>query len=310
MVKVLFAPLQGYTDSIYRRLHNKYFGGIDKYYAPYLRFEPNKEPKKSAITELLPENNSAIKLIPQLLGKDIDLFLFHINRLKNQGYEYVNWNLACPYPMVYNRGFGSGLLQDPELIDDILSQIIPKIEIPISIKCRLGFDDKNEIHKLIEVFNRHDLQEIIVHARTAKQMYKGNASPDYFNEVLSESKNELIYNGDIRTVDDYIRLKEMFGAEPDKIMIGRGLLQNPFLANELNGVLVSKIEKQFILHAFHEELFSDYNNKLEKSHLLRKMQTFWEYFSFNFDSQRKAYKLIKKASTIEKYTNRVDEIFN
>ena len=309
MVKVLFAPLQGYTDSIYRRLHNKYFGGIDKYYAPYLRFEPNKEPKKSVLKELLPENNRGLELVPQLLGKDTDLFLFHINRLESQGYKSVNWNLACPYPMVYKRGFGSGLLQSPELIDIILSQIIPKISIPISIKCRLGFDDENEIHKLIEVFNRHDLKEIIVHARTAKQMYKGKASPEIFNEVLLQSKNELIYNGDIQTVDDYIRLKEIIGAEPNKIMIGRGLLQNPFLANELNGVFLPKVEKQSILRAFHDEIYFEYSNKLEKSHILRKMQTFWEYFSYNFDNQHKVYKLIKKASTIEKYSNRVDEIF-
>ncbi len=309
MVKVLFAPLQGFTDSIYRRLHNKYFGGVDKYYAPYLRFEPNKEPKKSAISELLPENNKGLYLVPQLLGKDVDLFLYHINRLDSQGYKSVNWNLACPYPMVYKRGFGSGLLQTPELIDNILSQIIPKTAIPISIKCRLGFDDKNEIYKLIEVFNRHDLKEIIVHARTAKQMYKGDASPEYFNRMLLKSKNELVYNGDIRSVADYMRLREVIGVEPSKIMIGRGLLQNPFLANELNGVFLAKDEKQFILRAFHDEILFEYNNKLEKSHILRKMQSFWEYFSYSFDNQRKVYKLIKKANNIEKYTTRVDEMF-
>ena len=309
MVKVLFAPLQGYTDSIYRRLHNKYYGGVDKYYAPYLRFEPNKDPKKSVVTDLLPENNNSINLIPQLLGKDIDLFLFHINRLKEQGYDFVNWNLACPYPMVYKRGFGSGLLQTPEMIDLILSQIIPKIEIPLSIKCRLGFEDRNEIHELIDVFNNHKLKEIIIHARTAKQMYKGEANPDSFKEVISKSKNELIYNGDIRTVDDFNHLKNTLSIEPQKIMIGRGLLQNPFLANELNNIHLPEKEKLKIHRAFHDEIFHHYNQKLEKSHILKKMQTFWEYFSYNFNNQHKAYKVIKKASSIEKYSMRVDELF-
>jgi len=62
MIKVLFAPLQGYTDAIYRQLHNKHFGGIDKYYAPYLRFEPNKDPKNSVLNDLLPENNKGLDI--------------------------------------------------------------------------------------------------------------------------------------------------------------------------------------------------------------------------------------------------------
>ena len=125
--------------------------------------------------------------------------------------------------MVYKRGFGSGLLQSPEIIYKLLSEIIPKIEIPLSIKCRLGFDSKNEINKLIEIFNDFELQEIIIHARTAKQLYKGNASPRYFNSVFDKSKNKLIYNGDINSITDYNNLSEILGHKPNKIMIGREL---------------------------------------------------------------------------------------
>ena len=310
MIKVQFAPLQGYTDAIYRQLHNKHFGGINKYYAPYLRFEPNKDPKKSVLNDLLPDNNQGIDLVPQLLGKDISLFVSHTKKLQDQGYTSINWNLACPYPMVYNRGFGSGLLQSPEIINKLLSEIIPNIEIPLSIKCRLGFDSKNEINGLIDVFNNHELQEIIIHARTAKQLYKGKASPKYFNSVTSKSKNKLIYNGDINTIGAYNKLSEILGHKPNKIMIGRGLLQNPFLAKELNGVHYDDKYKKKTLQAFHKEIYSLYNDKLEKSHILRKMQTFWEYFSYNFENQHKVYKIIKKTVNIKKYEERTQEIFN
>ena len=309
MIKVLYAPLQGYTDAIYRNLHNKYFGGISSYYAPYLRFEPNKDPKNSVINDLLPDNNKDIDLIPQLLGKDVSLFIEHTNKLQEQGYSSVNWNLACPYPMVYKRGFGSGLLQTPEIINELLSKIIPNIEIPLSIKCRLGFESKNEIQGLIDVFNNHNLQEIIIHARTAKQLYKGQASPKYFNSVINKSKNKLIYNGDINTIADYNKLSEILGHNPDKIMIGRGLLQNPFLASELNGMHYDSEYKKKTLRAFHDDIYRQYNKKLEKSHILRKMQTFWEYFSYNFENQRKVYKVIKKAVNIQKYEERVEEVF-
>jgi len=309
MIKVLFAPLQGYTDAIYRRLHNKHFGGINKYYAPYLRFEPNKEPKNSVINDLLPNNNKDINLIPQLLGNDITLFIEHTKKLQEQGYTSVNWNLACPYPMVYKRGFGSGLLKSPETINELLSEIIPNIEIPLSIKCRLGFDSKNEINELINIFNNHELQEIIIHARTAKQMYKGSASPKYFNSVLSKSKNKIIYNGDINTIANYNTLSEILGHKPDKIMIGRGLLQNPFLANELNGIQYEAEHKLKTLREFHDDILYHYNEKLEKSHILKKMQTFWEYFSYNFENQPKVYKKIKKAVNMQKYEEKVLEIF-
>ena len=309
MIKVQFAPLQGYTDATYRNLHNKYFGGIDKYFTPYLRFEPNKEPKKSVIRDLLAENNEGVNTVPQLLGKDINLFLEHTNKLQEQGYKELNWNLACPYPMVYKRGFGSGLLQTPEIIEEILEQILPQINVPFSVKCRLGFENENEISKLIETFNKFDLKEVIVHARTAKQMYKGEANPHIFKDVYSSSKNPLIYNGDINSVDDFKNLSNILEFEPSTIMIGRGLLKNPFLAQEINGNFIDEKEKLSVLRNFHDELFSEYEERLEKPHLLTKMQKFWEYFSFNFENQPKTHKKIKKASSIKKYNERIYEIF-
>ena len=310
MTKILYAPLQGFTDATYRVLHNKYFGGIDEYYAPYLRFETTKDPKKAVLKDMLPENNKGINLIPQLLGNDPSLFIEHTKRLQDDGYKTINWNLACPYPMVHKRGFGSGLLKTPELLHELLSEIIPKIELPLSLKCRLGFESKNEIHTLINTFNDFDLKEIIIHARTAKQLYKGRASMEYFNKALLESKNSLIYNGDIKSVTDFEKLNTIIDTKPRKLMIGRGLLENPFLANEINNITIEKEEKTNTLREFHDEIFENYNSKLEKSHILKKMQTFWEYFSYTFEEQHKVNKKIKKTSNIHKYHEMVDEVFN
>ena len=302
-MKIYFAPLQGYTDAPYRNLHNKYFGGIDKYFTPYLRFEPNKEPKKSVIKDLLPENNEGINIVPQLLGKDINLFTEHCKNIEQQGYKEINWNLACPFPMVYKRGFGSGLLQKPKEIGEILEKVLPKVNLPLSIKCRLGFEDKNDIFEIIEILNNFALDEIIIHARTAKQMYKGEANFNIFKEVLPNSKNKLIYNGDIKSQDDLINLE----INTDRIMIGRGLLENPFLAKEINEELIeNKIQT---IEDFHSELYSVYEERLEKSHLLTRMQKHWEYLSHSFVNQHKVHKLIKKASSIKKYDERISEIF-
>jgi len=308
MISIHFAPLQGYTDAIYRQLHNKYFGGIEKYYTPYLRFEPNKQPKKSVIKDLLPENNIGLNLVVQLLGKDIDLFIEHCKALEQQGYKEINWNLACPFPMVYKSGFGSGLLQNPKEISNILEKVLPKINLPLSIKCRLGFENENEIFDIINELNNFNLLEIIVHTRTAKQMYKGETIPSAFKDVSPKSKNKLIYNGDIKSEEDLDILSEEFMIKPETIMIGRGLLQNPFLAEELNRKTITN--KKNILENFHSELYSAYEEKLEKSHLLTRMQKHWEYLSHSFVNQHKVHKLIKKASSIKKYDERIFEIFS
>ena len=304
MKSIYFAPLQGYTDATYRNLHNKYFGGIEKYYTPYLRFEPKKEPKKSVIKDLLPENNTGLNIIPQLLGKDINLFIEHCKTLEQQGYKEVNWNLACPFPMVYKRGFGSGLLQYPKEISNILEKVIPKINLPLSIKCRLGFDNETDIFNIIDEFNKFKLLEIIVHTRTAKQMYKGEANFNIFEEIEKISDNMLVYNGDIVNIQSLEKLNN----NQSNIMIGRGLLQNPFLAKEINGELIKN--KKEIFQNFHSELYSTYEGKLEKSHLLMRMQKHWEYLSHSFINQHKVNKKIKKASSIKKYNDRILEIFS
>jgi len=303
-MKIYFAPLQGYTDYIYRNLHNKYFGGIEKYYTPYLRFEPNKQPKKSVIKDLLPENNTGLNIVPQLLGKDINLFIEHCKTIEQQGYKEINWNLACPFPMIYKRGFGSGLLQNTEEINRILEKVLPQIKLPLSIKCRLGFENEDDIFDIIEELNSFNLLEIVVHTRTAKQMYKGTANFNIFEDIKKISKNNLVYNGDIVNLQSLKKLK----TNQDKIMIGRALLQNPFLAKELNNVIIKN--KKEILKKFHSELYLEYEKKLEKPHLLTKMQKHWEYFSHSFVNQHKVYKLIKKASSIKKYDERISSIFS
>jgi tRNA-dihydrouridine synthase len=309
-MKLHLAPLQGYTTADSRNLHAKYFGGIDKYYSPYLRFEPDKALKKSVLKDILPENNEKINFVPQVLGTDTDLFIQLAKQFENYGYTEINWNLGCPYPMVTKRGFGSALLQNPEKVKQILETILPQINIELSIKCRLGFENDNEIFKLIEILNDFPIKEITVHTRTAKQMYKGEANPNAFIPIIEKSKHKLIYNGDIKTTDDITNLNNLFDNKINDFMIGRGLLMNPFLAQEIKGNTFDETEKLKLIREFVNELFEIYSDKLQPSHLVQRMTTHWEYLSFMFESQHKTFKKIKKAKSISKYKIAVNEIFH
>ncbi len=309
MHEIYFGPLQGYTDYIYRNLHQKYFGGVSKYFTPYLRFEPNKLCKKSVLNDLHPDNNLNQNIVPQVLGTDINKFINVCKIIQDWGYKEINWNLGCPYPMVTKRGYGSGILNNPEKVDKILDTILKETNLNFSIKCRLGFENENEIFDLLKVYNKYPLSEVTIHTRTAKQMYKGFANPDSFNEIIKESKHKLIYNGDIINPKDLNSLDNKFVQNINSWMIGRGLLQNPFLAKEINGEILDSNFKKEMFEKFYYELFEAYNSKLQPSHILMRMQTHWEYFSFLFENQRKVYKSIKKAKSIFVYEQRVKDIF-
>ena len=242
------------------------------------------------------------------MGSDTELFVDLAKQFKAMGYRELNWNLGCPYPMVTKRGFGSALLSKPEQVKVILDAVLPKIEIPLSIKTRLGFEQPDEIEQLIEVLNAYPILELTIHSRTVKQMYKGKASPILFAPLIARSKHALVYNGDLNTVKDIANCNMLFEDRIGAYMLGRGLLMNPFLASELKGETFSMEAKIEVIRDFHSELFELSRSKLESSHLLGRMQAHWEYLSFIFENQHKAFKQIKKAKRIDKYLSVIDEL--
>ena len=310
MHKIHFGPLQGFTNHVYRKLHQKYFGGVDKYYSPYLRFEKGKDFKKSAFRDLLPENNQGINFVPQVLGNDVSLFADVLRQIEDWGYKEVNWNLGCPYPMVTKRGFGSCLVSKPEDVQVILEEVLPKTNLKLSVKCRLGLVDENEIYELINILNQFEIEELTVHTRIAKQLYKGKANPELFIPLIEKSNHKLIYNGDIIKTSDIEVLDAKFENKQEEYMIGRGLLMNPFLASEIKGNITSIDEKKSTLKMFHSELYQSYEENLQSSHLLNTMRSQWEYLSFMFEDQHKTYKKIKKAKSIKRYNDAVAEVFS
>ncbi|MEN8886264.1 MAG: tRNA-dihydrouridine synthase, partial [Winogradskyella sp.] len=117
---LLSSPLQGFTDFRFRNAFNHYFGGIDTFYAPYIRFNNKLIIKNSYKIDLQLQNNTELEVIPQIMTNSADEFLFVVDYIQELGYKELNWNLGCPYPMVTNRGMGSGLICDPEKINHIL----------------------------------------------------------------------------------------------------------------------------------------------------------------------------------------------
>ncbi len=309
MIRLYSSPLQGYTDFRFRNAFQKYFGGIDQYYAPYIRLNGKGEIKPSNERDILPANNKSLKLVPQLMTKDAEEFLFIAKYVQELGYDELNWNLGCPYPMVARRGMGSGLLVSPEKIDKILSIVNEESDIKISVKMRLGYESSDEIFKVLPVLENHRLENITIHPRIGRQMYKGEVDLDSFESCIGQSKHTILYNGDITSGQDFRELRDRFPVI-EHWMIGRGLIADPFLPAMIKADQLDYPENRSeIFSRFHDTLFSEYSEALSgPKHILLKMYHLWEYFIHLFPNPPKSLKRIKKVQTIEAYRELVKQI--
>ncbi|CAM1361551.1 tRNA-dihydrouridine synthase [Tenacibaculum sediminilitoris] len=308
---LLSSPLQGFTDFRFRNAQQKYFGGIDTFYAPYIRLNGKFKIKSSYERDLLPENNTTLTVIPQVITNDAEEFLFVAKYVQSLGYKELNWNLGCPYPMVTKSGMGSGLICNPARIDEILHRAHNETDILVSMKMRMGYENSEEILHTFPILDKYPLKNVAIHARIGKQLYKGGVDLDAFQKCIDVAKHQLYYNGDITTVAGFKAMKERFPSITH-FMIGRGLIADPFLPQMIKDNTTEYPKDRWkIFREFHDEIYQQYDAALSgPTPIKMKMLGFWEYFSQSFLDPRKTYKKIKKAGNPKKYQIAVKEILS
>jgi tRNA-dihydrouridine synthase len=309
MLAIYSSPLQGFTDFRFRNTFQKFFGGIDQYIAPYIRVNGKLGMKPVNERDILPANNSSLKLIPQIITKDADDFLFVAKYIQKLGYTELNWNLGCPYPMIAKKRMGSGLLSMPGKIDEILTRVFAETDIQVSVKMRLGYESSQEIFDVLPVLERYRLANITIHPRIGKQLYRGEVDLKAFEECLGQTSHKIFYNGDIKSVGNFREMRERFPTI-NHWMIGRGLIADPFLPAMIKADNpFFPVNRYEIFNSFHDALFSSYEEALSgQKHLLMKMYSFWEYFIRSFPSSPKGLKKIKKAQSLSVYREAVKQI--
>jgi len=243
------------------------------------------------------------------MTNDADEFLFVSKYVQQLGYDELNWNLGCPYPMVTKRGMGSGLICNPEKINEILHRVHNESNIIVSMKMRMGYKNSEEILNVFPMLENYPIKNIAIHARIGKQLYKGGVDLDAFQRCIENTNHKIYYNGDITNVSGF---KEMTDRSPkiDQWMIGRGLIADPFLPSMIKSNTLEYPENRMeIFSKFHDTLFNGYEQALSgASHVLIKMLHFWEYFSSTFSNPHKTLKKIKKAKNKIAYENAVKDI--
>ena len=295
-----FAPMEGLTDHIYRRLHHTYFPGITKYYTPFLSPTVHRQLTPKEKKELLPV--PGLPLVPQLLTKNAEDFLWMAQQCKDLGYDEINLNLGCPSGTVTAKGKGSGLLQDPEPLDSFLYEIFSRSPLPISIKTRIGFRTPEEFPRLMEVYNRYPVRELTVHPRVRGDFYKGSVDTDAFRYAVEASKMPLCYNGNINTHADIEAIHSAFPSV-DAVMLGRGLIGDPAMVTP-GGASAD------VLEAFYNDLLECYTEAFGSArNAMFRLKENWRYLSCRFDGSERLYKKLRKTTDIAEYRRLTAEIF-
>jgi len=309
-ITLLSSPLQGFTDFRFRNAFHKYFGGIDTFYSPYIKLNGKLVVKGSYERDILPENNTSLEVIPQIITKDAEEFLFVAKYVQQFGYKELNWNLGCPYPMVAKSGMGSGLINNTSQIEHILKRVHNETDIIVSMKMRMGYENATEILDVFPILDQYPIKNIAIHARIGKQLYKGGVDLDSFQNCLNYTKHKIYYNGDITSRVKFNELNERFPSI-DHWMIGRGLIADPFLPSMIKNNMIEYPKNRLeIFEAFHDEIYQKYGSYLSGPTPIRmKMLGFWEYFSESFSNPKKTFKKIKKAGNCKNYEIAVKEIF-
>lgn len=305
---LLSSPLQGFTDFRFRNAFHKYFGGIDTFYAPYIRYGGKLEIKGSYQRDLDPENNHIPELIPQVMTNSADEFLHSVAFIRSLGYRELNWNLGCPYPMVTKKGMGSGLICNPEKIDHILERVHAETDVVVSMKMRMGYATPTEILEVFPVLEKYPIKNIAIHARIGQQIYKGPVDLDAFQVCVDRATQPLYYNGDITSVSAFKSISKRFPSITH-FMIGRGLIADPFLPSMIRtNAMTYPADRWERFQAFHDTIYNDYNAYLQgPTPIKMKMQGFWEFFCTAMPHPEKSFKKIKKAS-VANYPQVVKEV--
>lgn len=305
-MKFYLAPMEGITGHIYRNSYEKYFHNIDKYFTPFIVPNQSVSLKTKELKDLLPQNNKGLNIVPQILTNNAEGFILTANKLKQLGYEEINLNLGCPAGTVVSKKRGAGFLAYPEELDKFLDEIYKIDNMKISIKTRLGKERADEFYKLIEIYNKYPLEELIIHPRTREDFYGNTPNLEVFKDALKLSKHSICYNGDIFTLNSYNEIINEF-PEVNKVMLGRGILANPGLIGEIKN---NEFANKEIIKMFHDEIFENYTILLnEDKNAMYRMKELWGYMSHIFTNNKKYYKKIKKAQKAIDYKNAVNSLF-
>ena len=301
-MRYYLAPLEGITDSIYRRIHHKYFPGSDRYYMPFISPTIHRQLTHKEDRELPLADGVAFEAIPQILTKVPEDFLWAAQVCADRGYTEVNLNAGCPSGTVVSKGKGSGMLRDIDELDRFLETIFRNCPIPISVKTRLGVENPQDFATILEVYNRYPIRELTIHPRVRKDFYKEPVREEWFRYAWDNSSNPLCYNGNLCTPEQISDVRQRYpGLE--SVMLGRALIGDP-------GMFTPGGTTAPALQAFHDELMEEYIAAFGSArNAMFRLKENWHFLHLRFDGSEKLWNKLRKTTDVAEFKAITREIF-
>ena len=283
-----FAPMEGLTDSIYRLQHHRFFGGVDRYYMPFFSPTIHRTLTSKETRELPRADSVPFTVVPQVMTKCAEDFLWAAEVVRDLGYNKINLNIGCPSGTVVAKGKGSGMLRDLEELTKFFDSIFAVSSLPVTVKTRIGLESPEEFPAVLELYNRYPIKELTIHPRVRKQFYEGQVHLEWFTYAMQHSAIPLCFNGDIRTLYDVSVLQEEYPGL-NAVMIGRGLIADP-------GMLVGGTDIG-TLESFLNALMDDYAVEFASCrNALFRMKENWAYLHDRFTGSDKLWKKMRKTT--------------
>ena len=305
-MKLYFAPMEGFTDAVFRRVHHRLFPGMDKYFMPFLSPSESLSFTRREMMDLSPESNLGVPAVPQILAKNPDYFLDTARMLQDLGYREINLNLGCPSSTVTAKGKGAGALRDTDALSRFLDAVFADCPLPVSVKSRIGMEDEAEWLRILALLKSYPFSEWILQPRTGREQYRFTPRPLCFSQARRASPFPVIYNGDLFTASDaWDFLTDHPGTEG--LMLGRGLVTNPALGREILGGEALTLEE---LTAFHDALLREYLRFWPGSAAVGRMHAVMGYLAHALDHPPKLLRKLKQTTDPERYTDAAAELFS
>ena len=320
---IYMAPMEGLTDYTFRNAYEETFGKgrVAKYFIPFISPNSSERFLAKEIRDIDRRNNSSLTAVPQVMANEPQDFIWTARMLYEEfGYEEINLNAGCPSGTVVSKSKGAGMLKDTEKLDEFLYNVmsdsfINSHNIRVSVKSRIGMENEDEFGEILSVYNKYSLCELILHPRVRTDYYKNHIHKESVRLAIKESKNKLVFNGDIFTRKSFVNLCMEF-PKLDTFMLGRGLVCDPGLISVITSDNPACYERDLEQDKLLMKDLHDYTlrNRLmimsADNHAIHRMKEMWCYMEYAFEDCKKEIKAIKKSQRLVDYKIAVDTFFN
>ncbi len=296
-MRITLAPLRGVTGLVFRQSFCRHMTGLDRAVAPFIATVAGDKVKPEILKGIDPSvQPEGLPLIPQVIGKDPHQLRVMLRAMKDLGYKDIDLNAGCPWPFVAKKGRGSGLLRNEEVLGEMLTVGCEELGAGhFSLKVRLGLTDSSLLPHRMNLINQFPLRELCIHPRTAAQMYEGSVDLEGFERCFAMAKMPVVYNGDIKRMEDVLRLQRRFPQIKDW-MLGRGIVADPFLAESIRAGKTTWTVERFM--AWHQDILETYAASSAGDHaLLGHLKELWSYVSTTLHQGQRIWDTLKLTRT-------------